>query len=194
MQTFTHFLITAFAQRQAQQRGWFTRQVHTSALLLGAVLPDIPFTLLTLGYGLYYWWLGSTPTGESSMIYMHFTLFFDDPLWIISHNVFHSLVVNALLLLIGWWGIRQVRRWGLPLFWLAVGTQTHTLIDIVTHHSDGPLLFFPLNWSYRFPAPISYWEADYYGPVVIVVENVVNLLILGYFLLHWWRRRWRRAG
>jgi hypothetical protein len=36
MQTFTHFLITAFAQRQAQQRGWLTRQVHTSALLVGA--------------------------------------------------------------------------------------------------------------------------------------------------------------
>jgi membrane-bound metal-dependent hydrolase YbcI (DUF457 family) len=193
MQTFTHFLITAFAQRQAQQRGWLTRQVHTSALLVGAVLPDIPFTLLTLGYGLYYWSIGSTPTGESPMIYMHFTLFFEDPVWIISHNVFHSLVVNALLLLIGCWGIRQVWRWGLPLFWLAVGTLIHTLIDMVTHHSDGPLLFFPLNWSYRFPAPISYWEADYYGPVVFVVENVVNLLILGYFLLHWWQRRWRQA-
>lgn len=88
--------------------------------------------------------------------------------------------------------MRQGWRWGRLLFWLAVGTQTHTLIDMVTHHSDGPLLFFPLNWSYRFPAPISYWEADYYGPVVIVVETVVNLLILGYFLLHWWQRRWRQ--
>jgi hypothetical protein len=158
---------------------------------VGAVLPDITFALLTLGYGLYYWRLGSTPTGESPMIYMHFTLFFDDPLWIISHNFFHSLVINVLLLLLGEWGIRQGWRWGLPLFWLAVGTQTHTLIDIVTHHSDGPLLFFPLNWTYRFPAPISYWEADYYGLVVIVVENVVNLLILGSFLLHWWRQRQR---
>ncbi|MCG8351245.1 MAG: metal-dependent hydrolase [Chloroflexales bacterium] len=189
MQTVTHFLVTAFAKQQAQRRGVLTRPVQTPALLLGAVLPDIPFTLLSLGYGLYYWWLGSTPTGESPMVYMHFTLFFEDPLWIISHNVFHSLVINTLLLALGWRGMRRGWRWGPLLFWLAVGTQFHTLIDIVTHHSDGPLLFFPLNWSYRFPAPISYWEPDYYGPVVIIVENVINVLISGYFLTHWWRRR-----
>mgnify|MGYP001093497638 CR=1 FL=1 len=97
-------------------------------------------------------------------------------------------MINTLLLLSGWWGMQQSHRWGRPLFWLAVGTQTHTLIEIVTHHSDGPLLFFPLNWSYRFPAPISYWEADYYGPVVIVVENVIIRLILGYFFMHWWQQ------
>jgi len=79
MQTFSHFLITVFAHQQAQRWGWFPRRVPTPALLVGAVLPDIPFTLLTLGYGLYYRSIGSTPTGESLMIYMHFTLFFEDP-------------------------------------------------------------------------------------------------------------------
>ncbi|NOK63530.1 MAG: hypothetical protein GFH27_549371n29 [Chloroflexi bacterium AL-W] len=189
MQTVTHFLLTAFVSQQARQRGWLPRRVHLPALLIGSVLPDLPFTLLTLGFGLYYWWIGTTPIGESPMIYMHFALFFEDPLWIISHNILHSLVITTLLLGLGWWGIRRNRRWGLSVCWLAVGTQLHTIIDIGTHHSDGPLLFFPINWSYRFPAPISYWETAYYGAVVIVIEHVVNVLIMSYFLTRWWQRR-----
>lgn len=193
MQTLSHFLITAFVNQQVQQRRRMPLPIHTPALLLGAVLPDIPFTLLTMGYGLYYKWLGHTPTGESPMVYMHFTLFFEDPIWIISHNFLHSLIINGLLLAVGYWALRLGHRWGRPVFWLAFSIQAHTLIDIVTHHSDGPLLFFPLNWSYRFPAPISYWEAEYYGPVVILVETAINISISGYFLVRW-LRQWRASA
>ncbi|MFZ4851119.1 MAG: hypothetical protein ACOYL7_18510 [Caldilinea sp.] len=47
------------------------------------------------------------------MEYLHFTLFFSDPLWIVSHNFFHSLLVNGLLWVVGLVRWRQRRsRWG----------------------------------------------------------------------------------
>jgi hypothetical protein len=70
-----------------------------------------------------------------------------------------------------------------------VGTLFHTFIDIFTHNSDGPLLFFPFNWQYRFASPISYWEGAYYGRAFMFVEYTLDLLILAYFAWLWWRRR-----
>jgi hypothetical protein len=72
---------------------------------------------------------------------------------------------------------------------LAIGTTLHTLIDIPTHSSDGPLIFFPINWHYRFPSPVSYWESENYGWTFLVFEYTLDLLLLGYFGRCWWRKR-----
>jgi hypothetical protein len=71
MQTYSHFLVTVVADRQLVRR---QIPVHTLAFLIGSVLPDVPFFLLTLLGEVYYRWFATTPTGESPMIYMHFTL------------------------------------------------------------------------------------------------------------------------
>jgi len=186
MQTPTHFLLTAFLDRTLPSQG---RAVHTGALLFGAVLPDLPFIVLTLAGELYYRWFASPPTDGTVMEYLHFTLFFTDPLWIISHNFFHSLVINALLLTIGWYGWHRRRSWGVFLFWLATSMFFHTVIDIATHHSDGPLFLFPLNWTYRFASPISYWEADHHGRTVIIFEYTLDALIIAYLSWQWLRAR-----
>lgn len=80
------------------------------------------------------------------------------------------------------------------LFWLAAGMLLHTIIDIFTHTSDGPLMFFPLNWIYRFPSPVSYWEADHFGQFVVVAEYTVNGAILVYFFVRWRRQYHRQAN
>src|SRR5207302_1225003 len=107
-------------------------------------------------------WFGVAPAGKSIMEYLHFTLFYTDPVWIIAHNFFHSLIINTILIVLGYYGFRRRKRWGLFVFWLAISMEFHTFIDIFTHHTDGPLFLFPVNWSYRFASPISYWEPAYH--------------------------------
>lgn len=143
--------------------------------------------LLTIVYAISYRWFASPPTTGSIMEYLHFDLFYTHPVWIIGHNFFHSLIINIFLLGLGYWGMRRRWRWARPLFWLSIGTLFHTVIDIFTHHSDGPLLFFPLNWTYRFPSPISYWESAYYGRAFAIFEYTVDILIIAYFVWVWRR-------
>ena len=163
--------------------------IVSSALLLGSVLPDIPFTLLTLAYELYYRITGISVPAPSIMEYLHFDLFCTDPVWIISHNTFHSLVVNGVLLGFGYWRWKRGAQWGLWLFWLAAAMLLHTTIDIFTHNSDGPLFLFPLNWTYRFASPVSYWESAYFGQAFIVFEYALDLLLLLYLGWQWRSKR-----
>ena len=135
MQTPSHFLLTAVIHHKTPET--VTYSVHKTALLVGSVLPDIPFTVLTVVYGIVYRWFATPPVDGSIMEYLHFELFYTDPVWVIGHNFFHSLVINAALLSIGWWGMRRQWRWARPLLWLSVGMLFHTVIDIFTHHSDG---------------------------------------------------------
>ena len=193
MQTPSHLLLTGFLANRAQNRSalplvWW-------ALLVGSVLPDMPFTILTLLGEAYFYWFAPLPgVGDNAtlmqiMLYLHFDRFFNDPLWIISHNVFHSLLINGLLIGIGWWAYQRTWRWGLALFWLAASMQFHTVIDIFTHTSDGPLIFFPLNWHYRFASPVSYWESGNFGAYFTIFEYTLDLLLLGYFGWLWWRKK-----
>ena len=187
MQTPSHFLISALVSKRFGKG--MALPIHTFAFLTGSVLPDIPFTLLTLGYEAYYGWFKLTPpNGGSVMEYLHFDLFFVDPVWIISHNFFHSLVVNVILLCLGYFAFKRAYRWGIPIFWLSGSMMLHTIIDIFTHNRDGPLIFFPLNWTYRFASPVSYWEVDHYGLVFMIFEYALDLTILGYLGYHKWRR------
>lgn len=192
MQTQTHFLITVLANRQAHSR---SIPIHTSALLLGSMLPDIPFTLLTVGFGIYYRWFEPLPINayDSVMEYLHFDMFFTDPVWIVSHNLFHSLIVNTVLIVVGLITWQLGKHWGRFILWLSISMQFHTFIDIFTHHSDGPLIFFPFNLSYRFVSPISYWESEAYGSVFMMFEYTLDLAILIYLLWLWHQFGFRSA-
>jgi hypothetical protein len=87
MQTQSHFLMTAAALTPLRRRDWLDATV-IAALLVGAVLPDLAFFVLTVGGELYYRWLAPPPPTPSIMEYLHFTLFYTDPLWIVAHNFF----------------------------------------------------------------------------------------------------------
>lgn len=187
MQTPSHLLITAVLANKG--RNLTNIPVHMPALLIGSVLPDIPFALLTLLYEIYFRWFAPFPGEATIMEYLHFDLFYTDPVWLIGHNFFHSLVINSLLIGLGYWGFKRHWRWGQPLFWLGIGTLFHTIIDIFTHNSDGPLFLFPLNWYYRFASPISYWENAFYGRAFMLFEYTLDALIIGYLIWRWFKRR-----
>lgn len=182
MRTPSHLLMTATLNTTipAERR-------HTTAFLIGSVLPDIPFTILTIIYGAIYSIYGTISDDMSTMEYLHFELFFTDPIWIVSHNIFHSLVIGSASLLLGYF--KRDTRWGFALLWLAIGMIFHTVIDIFTHHSDGPLFLFPLNWTYRFASPISYWEPAYFGNEFRIFEYLLGSILVVYLGYRWWQKR-----
>lgn len=190
MQTPSHLIISAVLGRPLQR---FTLPFSWSAFLFGSVLPDIPFALLTLAGEIYYRFFAPLPVENLSIMeYLHFDRFFNSWWWIIPHNFLHSLIINGLLIAFGYFLWRQKRPWGAWLFWLAISTQLHTIIDIFTHTSDGPLLLFPVNWRYRFASPVSYWES---GSWFIILEYGIDLILLVYLGWGWYsERRKHRIG
>lgn len=177
--------MTASLNRVLQRRQVIVRR---NPFLLGAVLPDVPFWLLTAWGEIYYTWFARTPTGESSMVYLHLYLYFNDPLWIISHNLFHAPFILLALGVVGWLGIQNGQVWSPYLLWFVFGAGLHSLIDIATHHNDGPLLFFPFDWTYRFPSPISYWDPAHYGAIFMPLELLLDAWLVIYLLAPRWRR------
>ena len=201
MQTYSHLLgsttarkwcglVTAALDRPLKSRGI---AVHTPAFLLGAVLPDLPFFMFTIMGSIYYTWVAPVPTGESPMVYMHFTLYFTDPLWLATHNFFHAPLILMVIGLLGYWGVHTIRdsssRWGLFLLWFVLGVALHSFIDIFTHAADGPLLLFPLNWTLRFNSPVSYWDPEHYGLIFVSLEHLLDFALLVYLSNAWWKRR-----
>lgn len=187
MQTYSHFLMTAVLNDSLKSRGL---PVHTKALLLGSFIPDVPLFVLTLGYFAYRAWFDPRLPGEHIFGPRYDTLYFHHPLWITGHNLFHAPLLIALMLVVGYYlGLRPQKKWGVALFWFAVACGFHSLVDIFTHHDDGPLLFFPFNWDYRFSAPISYWDSRYGGRIFAPLEHLLDLTILVYFAVIWALRR-----
>ena len=187
MQTQSHFLITAVAGDQLKKRGV---KVHQGAFLLGSILPDIPLVLLTFWF---LWQQGGLGGPDSAGERLYDQNYFYNPVWIAGHNFFHAPFDIALFALFGYWGVKLNLRWGAPLLWFAAGCGFHSLVDIFTHYSDGPLPFFPFNWNYRFHSPVSYYEANHFGRIFMPIELMLNVIIILFFLVRWWKRRGKLA-
>ena len=189
MQTPSHFLMTA-ALRKAMPR----LQMIPTAVLTGSIAPDIPLYLLYLGAAIYYPYFLGWSAGNTAR-HVFGTLYFEDPYWIGLHNVLHSPVclVPALALL---WIFRRgesgVWRW---LSWFLAACLLHSMVDIATHFDDGPVLFWPLDWSTRFASPVSYWDDDHYGREFANFEFKFAVTLSAYLFLPWlWRQAARRLG
>jgi len=172
----THPVINAAINKKYGQKFSIVR----SAFLWGSVAPDIPLILLTLGYLVYIRFFTSQSM-MAGMEHIFDTLFFNDPLWIISHNFLHSPTMLVLLGLLFWRTRDQKRR----KWWLSFlsGSVIHSVVDILTHHDDGPLLFFPFEWQTRFFSPISYWDPAHHAGPVLVAELAINIFLLAYLFL-----------
>ena len=191
MQTQSHLLLSAVLDRPLRRRGL---DVHLPAFLVGSVLPDVPFFLLTVLYSAYYWWIAPIAPDQtlmSIMEHIHFQHFFIDPVWIVLHNFFHAPLILLGIGGMGWWLTERNRGWGRWLLWFALGAGLHSIIDVFTHTSDGPLVFFPLDWGYRFQSPVSYWEGES-GRIFGVFEMALNVLFIGYLGWRWWQKRQSR--
>ena len=185
MNTPSHLIITAaIAESLPRQR------VVMSAALLGAVAPDIPLYLLSLGSYLHQTqWLGTPP--REAFEYMYSVQFYRDPLWILLHNLLHAPLVLMAGIALVWMACGSFTRlltswWG----WFFLSCLLHTAIDIPTHFDDGPLIFFPFDWQTRFQSPVSYWDPQRFGLQFVLFEGVLDLVLLCY-LLFLWARRWR---
>jgi hypothetical protein len=176
MRTASHLLLTGVIGRRLQQRG---AHVHLPALLLGSVLPDIPLALLSAGYKLVNARRGRAAPAASVPdrfdIGCH-DLFHNDPLWIAGYGLFHAPLVIAALFLAGAAAGRRDLRW------LTVGLALHSAVDVPAHHDDGPLLFFPLDWRYRWRSPLSYWDREHYGDRFAALETAMDLLLAAYLV------------
>jgi hypothetical protein len=184
MWTPSHFLLTAFAAERLRRR----RSVPLGPLLAGAVMPDVPLVALTLGYAAWRRLAGTAGPGEGLYAPGFDHLFFRDPLWVTLHNSLHAPLVLLVVGWIGWATRRRGPRWGAGLCWFAAGCAFHTVLDVATHTHDGPLVLFPLNWTYRIASPVSYWHPAHFGAVFSRLEWTLDLAVLIYFAL-----RWRRA-
>jgi hypothetical protein len=184
MNTPSHLLINA-----ALRKGLRSRVVIPGGpFLWGSVAPDLPLYLLSIG-GLIYYPAVYGWTREQAARHMFDTLYFNDPFWIAAHNTLHSPTMLLLLLAALWPARARGIKGSTTLWWFLVGCLVHTAVDIPCHVDDGPLLFFPFNWTIRYHSPVSYWDPRYYGTQFAVFELTLDLVLLLYLLLPRLRRR-----
>lgn len=173
MRTYSHFITTA-----AVSKGFDIGVNNRRALLLGAVFPDLPLTVLTLGYFVR---RKLRNLGRSSATGRDFRdIRCTDPMWVVSYNFFHAPLILAPLIGIGYILKRKYSVLGQFLIWFALGCGFHSIIDMVTHHDDGPLVLFPLNWQRRINSPISYWDKRHHGQIVTGLEHFIDILLMNY--------------
>ena len=184
MRTPSHFILTAALAKAGKKR----IPMATTAYLLGSVAPDIPLVLLSTGTAFYLFLSQSRPlTGAHA--FMFNDLFFNNPLWIVTHNSLHAPLVLTLGLTLSWSQRRAVGTYSYRLFWFFAAAALHSALDIASHASDGPLLLFPFDWRLRFHSPVSYWEPGFYPGIVTFIEYGLDLAALLYLSATWLRRR-----
>lgn len=204
MQTYSHFMLTAVLNRILQKHSNQSLPPQDEkAFLFGSVAPDIPLTTLAITVGAYDLVKGSLSHRERTAL-SHANLgkvcsdaktqqvsnlsklfgdwFYHNRFVITLQNLFHSPFLIALYLLVGFVGWKLGSRWGAKLYWFALACLLHTVIDIPLHHDDGPLLLFPLNWSWRFYSPVSYWDKNHHGQRWAKIEHLVDFGLLLWLL------------
>jgi LexA-binding, inner membrane-associated putative hydrolase len=170
MQTPSHFLMTATLAKALPKLS-----MVKSAVLWGSIAPDLPLWGLAIGGIVYYHWMLGWSLKEASAL-MFDDLYFNNPLWIVSHNLLHAPILLILGLGFAW---KTSNRW---FIWFFAACLIHSVVDILTHVDDGPLIFFPLDWKTRFHSVISYYDPRYYGREFSLFERSLNLIFLIYLL------------
>lgn len=170
-----------------------------SALITGSLIPDFLLTALAIVFIIRDIFVGAfeiidfeqmvpgqpTPSEwlDASLTLRLFDVWFFENPWVIAlQNLFHSPLLLTTYAAISYWFWKQQSRWSGWMFWLSVAAMLHTLLDIPLHVDDGPLLLFPLNWSWRYISPISYWDPRYYGREWSYVELVLDASLILFLL------------
>ncbi|MEM6473227.1 MAG: hypothetical protein AAF802_26940 [Planctomycetota bacterium] len=112
-------------------------------------------------------------------------LFYNDPIWISLHNCLHSPTMLLMCLLLVYWRKGSAGFSNSWWTWFFASCMLHTAVDIPVHHDDGPLVFWPLNWSYRFASPVSYWDRNHFASYVIPLELFLAAGLFGRLVLKW---------
>ena len=179
MTTPSHLIMTLALHRRMR-----AKPIPRTAVGMGAIAPDIALIILmslgTFWFSVQYPW-----TLAEGHRYAMDAAYYTNPAWVIAYNLLHAPLVLGLLLILTWRARWSQAGWARWVFWFTSAASLHTIIDIGTHHTDGPLLLFPFNWHLRFHSPLSYWDPQYYGFWVLGFELVLDLGLLFYL----WRTR-----
>ena len=154
------------------------------ALALGSIAPDLPLYFLSFG-GIFYF--RNVLGWESERVFRHLfdELYFNDPGWIALHNFLHSPLMLILLLGLALIIKRRKPRIGRWLCFFLAACMLHSIVDVLTHHDDGPVLFFPIDWQYRFSSPVSYWDRNHFGGRFMVFEVLFDLVVFVFLVWNW---------
>jgi len=174
----SHLLINAAIEKKFGAK----YKLAKSAFLWGSVVPDFPLFFLSVVYFIYTRYF-TAQNARQAVGNAFDNMYFNDPFWIAGHNFLHSptaLVIYAILL---WRFLDQPNTRG--HWWLSFvfGCMVHSIVDILTHFDDGPVLFFPFNLHMRFYSPISYWDRAHYASQFFYVELGINIVLLAYLFL-----------
>ena len=151
------------------------------AFLLGSIAPDLPLWILSISSIGYYHFIQGWSLGDTFHLIFG-KLYFHNPFWIASHNLLHSPILLLLGLSVVWRSRRNIGSRSRWFFWFLLACLFHSFVDILTHANDGPLLFFPLEWTIRFFSPISYWDPQSYGREFRIFEGLLDSILLIYLL------------
>ena len=128
MNTPSHLIINAAIEKKFGAKF----NLAKSAFLWGAVLPDLPFALLTLGAYVYYQFVLQQHISGVMENVVHVS-YFNDPWWIAAHNFQHSPTALTLYIIMLWRFVGKIGTRG--HWWLSYvfGNMVHSAIDVLTH-------------------------------------------------------------
>ena len=164
MITLSH-VIYGWAAAKALKPSSSTQRIIIFGVVIGSFLPDIPTYLFFLYY---------TVLVGSSQADIWNTLYFNSP-WTPVITLTHSFIIWPLLFGIGY---IFKKHW---LFWIASGALFHSAVDFLVHNTDAYAHFWPLS-DWKFFSPVSYWNPEYYGSLVSILDTVVVFALLIYLL------------
>lgn len=131
---------------------------HETAVVAGAVLPDLPIVALYLRER----WRGTPPETIWSVCYQQ-------KHWLAIIHGAHSVPLAVLGVMLCW----LAHLPSLLNFFLSV--LCHAFCDLPVHAHDAHRHFFPFS-EYRFISPWSYWDVRYHGRTVALLEAVLVFL------------------
>jgi hypothetical protein len=125
------------------------------AIVLGSLLPDIPMFLFFFVERIVFDVPMQIIWKESYYL----------PWW---QNFFDAFNSIPLILIGGLVAHRVDSKWW-QLFFFSM--LLHVLFDLPLHHDDSHRHFFPFS-DWRFSSPVSYWDPDYHGTPMAILEGV----------------------
>ena len=153
MDTGAHIICNLVVQSRSSESRIF------AAVLVGAILPDLPIML-------FYAWESLVMNSAESEIWSE--LYFL-PAWQNFFDTFNSLPLIVVLLALGIYFKKQL------ISVLALSMALHVLLDLPFHHDDAHRHFFPFS-DWRFFSPVSYWDPKYHGDIMHIVQIVIVII------------------
>lgn len=157
---------------------------QTVFCVAGAILPDLPVIATAT-----YLAIKSLVT-RSDMTPLMFkaqmdALYFDGTWLPVAHNFLHAPLSIFYLALVA--TVLCYRRpHHHPLIGaFTLGALSHSLLDIISHIEDGPLILWPMSTSIRLPGLFSHWVFGSGGGIVTALEIAFSL----YIFANWARKK-----